>query len=142
MVCLLYIITKHRTILWCRALPALSTFLQEHMWWPQPLRRRSTRRRFFQQLRHALWTIADLVLVSLLISNSLTQPSIVADKWYATPTTQPLPQARPPTHSNVFSEAWQSLKPMLMSTPIIQTTVTHSCASVFSIVTFWNNFIR
>ena len=41
--CLVFILSRHHSVLWNRALPALTEFISDHWIWPGPLRRRRTR---------------------------------------------------------------------------------------------------
>lgn len=59
------------------------------MWWPLPLQRHSVRRRFFRKCCAAVGASLGVIVLSMIVANSFTSPSMVADKWYAAPPTQP-----------------------------------------------------
>ena len=83
MVSLLYIFSRHYSVLRNRALPAVIEQISENWFWPGPLRRRKTRRKVFNGCRDTFCAAVGLVVLFLLCSNSAAPPSPVADKWFA-----------------------------------------------------------
>ena len=82
MVSLLYILSRHYSVLRNRALPAVIEQISENWFWPGPLRRRKTRRKVFKGCRDTLCAVVGLVVLFLLCSNSAAPPSPLADKWF------------------------------------------------------------
>ena len=82
--CLVFILSRHHSVLWNRALPALTEFISDHWIWPGPLRRRHTRRRFFKGCRDVLGAVLGLTVLVLLLTNSAAKPDPLADKWFST----------------------------------------------------------
>ena len=82
-VALLYILSRHYSVLWNRVLPAVTDHCSEKWVWPGPLRRGKTRRQVFKGCRDMLCIIFGLVALFLLLTNSAAPPSPLADKWFA-----------------------------------------------------------
>ena len=82
-VLVLYILSRHYSVLWNRALPAVTDFFIENWIWPGPLRRRKTRKLVFKGCRDMICVIFGLAALLLLLTNAAAPPSPVADKWFA-----------------------------------------------------------
>lgn len=96
----IYIVWRHHRVIRHQGLPKLWEFLSDHMYWPGPLRRRSTRKLVFKRCEEAACAVVAVVVLMLLLSNAAAPPSLTGDKWFSMTNVQPRVQRPSTQHSS------------------------------------------
>ena len=104
----MYVLLRHCGAVFNIGLQLLRT-IRNTFYWPGPLWRRATRRK----IKDAICAILALVAACLMLSNSASKPTPIADKWFPVPSVHTSTQrgTQAPTESSPLQQLAATLQP-------------------------------